>query len=210
MKLNSRDRRTAITNDRGEFRFAGLAPERYVVAASPLNRPNAGVRDTYVRTYYPGTIESLRAVPVTVALGSEAPGLDFTIQTSVVVSVRGKVILDVPDVRFPYTASLQPTLLLHSFDPDPLNTQATRSVPQAVDRSNGQFEIRGVRPGRYELVVSIPGGPTRSAFDLARDCPPTPATATRRGCPRAPPRRVRESRRSKSARAHALRDLPTG
>ena len=158
LKLNSRDRRTAITNDRGEFRFAGLAPERYVVAASPLNRPNAGVRDTYVRTYYPGATESNRAVPVTVALGSEAPGLDFTIQTSVVVSVRGKVILDVPDVRFPYTASLQPTLLLHSFDPDPLNTQATRSVPQAVDRSNGQFEIRGVRPGRYELVVSIPGG----------------------------------------------------
>ena len=66
---------------------------------------------------------------------------------------------------------------------------------------------RGIRS---QLVVSIPGSPTRSAFDLARDCPPTPATATRRGCPRAPPRRVRESRRSKSARAHALRDLPTG
>jgi len=39
-----------------------------------------------------------------------------------------------------------------------LNTQATRYTPQAVDRSNGHFEIRGVRPGRYELVVSIPGG----------------------------------------------------
>jgi len=32
-----------------------------------------------------------------------------------------------------------------------LNTQATRNAPQAVDRSNGRFEIRGVRPGRYEL-----------------------------------------------------------
>src|SRR5207244_5951372 len=77
---------------------------------------------------------------------------------SVVVSVSGKWMLHVPAVRFPYTSSLQPTLLLHSFDPDPLSTQATRSVPQAVDRSNGHFEIRGVRPGRYELVVSIPGG----------------------------------------------------
>jgi hypothetical protein len=155
---NSRDRSRAYTNDRGEFRFTGLAPARYVVAASPLIRPNAGVRDTYVRTYYPGTSESNRAVPVIIALGSEVPGVDFTIQTSIVVSVSGRVILDVPDVQFPYTASLQPTLLLHSFDPDPLNTQATRYPPQAVDRSNGQFEIRGVQPGRYELVVSIPGG----------------------------------------------------
>ena len=52
-----------------------------------------------------------------------------------------------PGVRFPYTARLQPTLLLHSFDPDPLNTEATRNAIRAVDTSNGQFAIRGVRPG---------------------------------------------------------------
>ena len=63
-----------------------------------------------------------------------------------------------PGVRFPYTARLQPTFLLHSFDPDPLNTEATRNAVRAVDTSNGQFEIRGVRPGPYELVISVPGG----------------------------------------------------
>jgi hypothetical protein len=155
---NSRDRRISGTNDRGEFRFAGLAPERYVVAASQPTRPNAGVRDTYVRTYYPGTIQSNRAVPVTVTLGSEVPGIDFTIQTSIVVSVSGRVILDLPDVQFPYTPRLQPSLLLHSFDPDPLNSEATRNAVRAVDTSNGQFEIRGVRPGQYELVIFVPGG----------------------------------------------------
>jgi hypothetical protein len=155
---NSRDRKTAGTNDRGEFRFAGLAPEQYVVAASQPTRPNASVRNTYVRTYYPGTTESNRAVPVTVTLGSENPGIDFTMQTSIVVSVSGRVIFDLPDVQFPYTARLQPTLLLHSFDPDPLNTEATRNAVRAVDTSNGQFEIRGVRPGPYELVISVPGG----------------------------------------------------
>ena len=93
---NSCERRTSGTNDRGEFRFAGLAPGQYVVAASQPTRPNASVRDTYVRTYYPGTIESNRAVPVTVTFGSEVPGIDFTIQTSIVVSVSGRVILDLP------------------------------------------------------------------------------------------------------------------
>ena len=95
---------------------------------------------------------------MTVTFGSEVPGIDFTIQTSIVVSVSGRVILDLPDVRFPYTARLQPTFLLHSFDPDPLNTEATRNAVRAVDTSNGQFEIRGVRPGPYELVISVPGG----------------------------------------------------
>jgi len=155
---NSRERRTSGNNDRGEFRFAGLAPGQYVVAASQPTRPNASVRDTYVRTYYPGTIESSRAVPVTVTFGSEVPGIDFTMQTSIVVSVSGRVIFDLPDVQFPYTARLQPTLLLHSFDPDPLNTEATRNAVRAVDTSNGKFEIRGVRPGPYELVISVPGG----------------------------------------------------
>ena len=155
---NSCERKISGTNDRGEFRFAGLAPGQYVVAASQPTREYAGVRDTYVRTYYPGTIESNRAVPVTVTFGSEVPGIDFTMQTSIVVSVSGRVIFDLPDVQFPYTARLQPTLLLHSFDPDPLNTEATRNVVRGVNTTNGQFEIRGVRPGPYELVVSVPGG----------------------------------------------------
>ncbi len=109
----------------------------------------------YLRT---SSLGPLSSVPVTVTFGSEVPGIDFTIQTSIVVSVSGRVILDLPDVRFPYTARLQPTLLLHSFDPDPLNTEATRNAVRAVDTSNGQFEIRGVRPGPYELVISVPGG----------------------------------------------------
>jgi hypothetical protein len=155
---NSRDRRTALTNDRGEYRFAGLAPERYVVAASPPSGPNASVRDTYVRTYYPGAIESNRAVPVIVALGSEIPGVDFTIQTSVVINVSGKVILDLPDVRFPYTApGVVPQLVVYSFDPDPMNTQFIRNTGRALDINDGHFQIRGVRPGRYELVAVIPG-----------------------------------------------------
>src|SRR5207245_11114772 len=90
---NSCERRTSGTNDRGEFRFAGLAPGQYVVAARQPTRPNASERDTYVRTYYPGTIESNRAVPFTVPFGSEVPGIDFPMPSSIDVSVAGRVFL---------------------------------------------------------------------------------------------------------------------
>jgi len=83
---------TAVTNDRGEYRLYGLSPGHYYVSATytpalasevagaTAAQPTAGsiLEEGYAPTYYPGTNDPSRAVPVALGAGEEVRGFDFT------------------------------------------------------------------------------------------------------------------------------------
>ena len=86
----------ALSDDQGEFRFSGLPPGRYYIAAS---RPFTGSfgatakQETrqYVRTFFPGVTEMESASPVEVRAGDEVP-VNLTLMKADTVPVSGTVL----------------------------------------------------------------------------------------------------------------------
>ncbi len=88
----------ASTNDLGEYRLFGLAPDSYYVQAShgtfggmPIapepasDKPEAG----YVATWYPGTLDVFTAPRVTAKGGAELRGVDIRMVKTRVVRIHG-------------------------------------------------------------------------------------------------------------------------
>ena len=86
----------------GEARRAAAAPVAplrapgtlYATLGRELVAPPAadGSRLTYATTYFPGEIDPERALPVHVAVGENKAGIDFSLSTSRVASIRGRLI----------------------------------------------------------------------------------------------------------------------
>ena len=66
------------TDASGAFEFAGRSAGRYYLGVSLYNAPNPN-GPSYPRTYYPGTADPARAVPIVVERGRDSDGLDFSI-----------------------------------------------------------------------------------------------------------------------------------
>jgi len=143
---------TERTNDRGEFRFHGLFPGRYLIVAFPPpdfhdydrqhERTNADSRKPdlrYLPTYYPGVFDAAQASLVTLRAGEEMP-LNLTLVPAQTYRVRG-IVTGIPADK-------------------KVAVELTSTVNQAILRSNeadenGQFEVRGVPPGTYLARASI-------------------------------------------------------
>ena len=154
----------AGTNDLGEYRVYGLSPGRYYVSASyfpggrvvttrgrggaPPDASQAVTDESYAPTYYPGTTDPARALPLELRGGQEVSGLDFALQLQPTVRVRGRIING---------ASGQPvrgamvTLFPRESDLRPFFGR-NQSV---TDNPQGEFEIRGVIPGTYYLGANF-------------------------------------------------------
>ena len=151
------------TNDRGEYRIWGLQPGRYFlgavysVAFDPsgmmVNIPRAnsppGQRqeESYARTYYPGTTDLSRAIPIKLDPGEERDHVDISMTMTPTVWVRGRVV-------------------------NPANPQGARGVSvQLISRTQGaafplfnsavtnddqgKFELRGVVPGSSYVLAGF-------------------------------------------------------
>jgi protocatechuate 3,4-dioxygenase beta subunit len=153
--------RYANSNDRGDYRFYGLAPGRYYVSAtySPiyalmmagamLGEPSARAQtqgdEGYAPTYYPGTTEESRATPVEVKTGVEIPGIDFNLLPVRTVRVRGRVVNEVGGELRDAWVTIHPRQSGFMYM-GPEN--------QAVlDKERGTFEFRSVAPGAYTVVA---------------------------------------------------------
>ena len=89
------------TDDRGEFRIAGLGPGKYYLQATVFRREMGMTRnmrradgaeaDTYVSTYFPGTTEATSATAVELGVGQEFLGLSMQVKKARVFRVRGTV-----------------------------------------------------------------------------------------------------------------------
>ncbi len=152
------------TDDRGEFRLFWLEPGDYFVAAEPGAVTNTGAIDEIaVMTYHPNNTSYLDSMRVPVKPGQEVTGIDIAIRLAPTVRIRGRI-AGLPAVAgTPTGGGISTTLkLIAPLSPIPPNEgEEFRSTPSLVDTRGSAFEIAGVRPGSYEVVLraTLPGPP---------------------------------------------------
>jgi Carboxypeptidase regulatory-like domain len=144
------------SNHRGEYRFDGLPPGTYYVAAS-----NAGSRGYAARrvpvdssgnvtklydltTFYPGALSLAEAQGVTVESGQEQSGIDIRIRRGPVLSVKGRIAA-ISDPAGRYTLSAR------------VDDGAGWASEQAKILPNGDFVFPALPPGKHRLTLSHQG-----------------------------------------------------
>ncbi len=142
------------TNEVGEYRIGSLPSNRYLLIAQPLSQLR-GVMESaktaeknapvYGITYYPGTTEKSQAVPLAVHAGDETPA-NITLGLVRLFHVRGLV------TNLPAGLASGAGIILHPLDEDSVADIQTRPLEK-----DGGFEVRGVLPGSYALLI-VSGG----------------------------------------------------
>ncbi len=135
----------AETNDLGEYRLYGLEPGRYWLAAIYTQRPSRSASDgeqSYVPTYYPGTIELAAATRFELQNGTQLRGMDVTMIKTRTVCLRGRLI-------YPNTGKPVPDAYILLTRRNALGGVMPNFMP-SVD-AQGNFEVHGVMPGAYFL-----------------------------------------------------------
>ena len=151
---------SASTNDLGEYRIFGLAPGRYYLSAAnnrigyePAMRESSAKpppEESYVPTYYPAGIDIAMAAAVDLTAGAQMHGMNIALSKAHTVRVRGHI-----DIQ-PGADKLNTTVMLTPRNGSDFNPMGNRHAADA----QGNFEIRGVRPGTYWLVA-MSFGPER-------------------------------------------------
>jgi protocatechuate 3,4-dioxygenase beta subunit len=137
--------RATLTDDRGQFRIAGLRDGQYIVKAEIdyLGSPPVGLQDgttaiNYGTTYYPGTLNQSAAAPMHAVEGAEIRGLAVQLLATPVLHVAGSVL--------GATGLKGAMVSMRARD-----GQDTFAGSGYVSASNGAFAIWRVRPGKYYL-----------------------------------------------------------
>jgi hypothetical protein len=135
------------TNDLGEYRIWGLQPGKYLVAATyqpPQANPGQQTDEVYLPTFHPSTPDTSQATVIEVEPGVEASGNDMDLRQAHAVTVRGRLMVDAPvkSLRGTYV-SLMPNAAEGSY--------SLSNYGGSVQNDSGDFEIRGVPPGPYNL-----------------------------------------------------------
>lgn len=151
----------AGTDDRGEYRIYGLPPGRYYIAAG-YSPPSAGAAveeqkqlgpdglprpdEDYVTTYYPSTSRMVEALPVRIRYSEQLEHMDLLLARARAIRVRGRVISGV-------TGRIVAGADIRLRQPSPAAEVLVDSPASVRPARNGGFEIVGVTPGSYTLVV---------------------------------------------------------
>jgi hypothetical protein len=164
----------AATDDRGEYRLGPLAPGEYFLGTVP---PLGTRVSKWTDVYYPGVTNPAVAAPVVVTDSAEIPAITFNlapsnsptfkisgtaINTAAIPNNRG--VID-PSISSFYVVSREPSLVegVPSFQ---------NSIP-AGSRPNGEFQIRDIKPGSYDIYPQanfmVGRGPTVRASVTVRD-----------------------------------------
>jgi hypothetical protein len=142
------------TDDTGAFRLYGLPPGEYYISARPEDQSMmmpgaraAGDSDQgYAPTYYPGTPSIADAERITLGVGQEVAGISFALTPTRLSRVSGRVI------GWPGRG-----MGFISVTPED-GTMLNGMLPSGRVQPEGDFEVRGIPPGRYVLQVQ-PRGP---------------------------------------------------
>jgi 5-hydroxyisourate hydrolase-like protein (transthyretin family) len=144
------------TNDLGEYRLFWLPPGEYflridkqypITIANYFNAP----------TYYPGTLISRSATPITLSEGQNLARIDVTIPDIKGVTVSGKIVNLLPALNGPQAAANG--LPLRLLDRGSLIAVGTGLAEDPTFllgsivsiESESPFELRGVPPGEYDF-----------------------------------------------------------
>jgi hypothetical protein len=151
---------SAFSDDQGGFRLYWLPPGDYYVGVSPRPSGTAdSIQNQWANTFYPGVIDTSKAVRLHLKEGEELTDINMTLQLSPVgeFTVSGKILnLPVIGAGPGGSALARPTLELMPHDLTPLDnpplTHTTIVVATTVDPS-GNFTIQHVHPGVYDLYA---------------------------------------------------------
>jgi hypothetical protein len=136
------------TNDLGEYRIWGLEAGQYLVAATyqrSQTDPGQQVDEVYLPTFHPSTADTSQATVVEVQPGAEVSGIDVDLRQAHAAMVRGRVMVDGPvkSLRGVHV-SLEPRIASEGGYP-------LSNYGASVQNDSGDFEIRDVPPGPYNL-----------------------------------------------------------
>jgi hypothetical protein len=128
------------TDDRGEYRIAGVAPGRYWLLAG---RP-----PTEDYAFYPGVKEVVNAVAIDLQPGMDLPSVDLTLEAKPrTLKVRGKIV-DSRTGQPPARASVVVA-------PQVAGLNAGTVTSSTYDSTTGIFDIQGLSRGTYSLVAAV-------------------------------------------------------
>ena len=145
-------RGSAETDEDGRFRFAGLMPGTYYVAAGPSLNPNRLLRGGekpktgYPGLYYPGVPDLSAASPLQLVAGQQAQA-DFSISAVPVYHVSGVISGYPPDQGVGLQLSGQSGDML--------------SLQTRFNMETGRFELEGAPAGVYVMRAFSQVGPRR-------------------------------------------------
>jgi len=141
------------TNDKGEYRIAGLPAGRFVLRTSRAVAPQeGGLNQIYAPAFYPTASEVESAASVTVGLGGEARDIDFHLTKMTGASISGVV---------RGVQGQQPKVRVARRSTDAVMSVAPESEVTALP--DGRFAFPTLAPGRY-VVTAQAFGPGNSLF----------------------------------------------
>jgi len=141
-----------MTDDSGQFRFAGLTGGRYVIVAAPvrsLSLVASAVKSgaaVATPTFYPGVASADAAQVITLAADQIFSDLQFSLLSIPGYEVRGVVV----DERGRPLQQVAVTLMIDQGDGGIGGPMAAYTDDQ------GAFRISGVVPGNYRVVAGAP------------------------------------------------------
>ena len=159
------------TDDRGEYRLFWVPPGEYLIGVTPnppapanLAAAPPGGPPRIVRTLFPSTTDAAQANKVAVKSGDEARGIDISARLEVVnppaspVTATGVAATGGVKISGQITNALMPTIgtgvLVLGSEADTTPPRQVASV--ALNAATVPFEIPGIPPGNYELLIRMP------------------------------------------------------
>ena len=130
------------TDDKGQFRIAGLGPGSYYLCALSGAFTEQNEVGGFAPTYYPGTAEVSEARPVRLGFGESATNLTITLVPARMARVAGALVD--PSGR----PVARGTVML--FPSDSLNTVGFMAA-RGTSGPDGAFVFRNVPPGTYTI-----------------------------------------------------------
>lgn len=148
--------RRASTNDLGEYRLYGLAPDVYYIAVafSGFNMESTADRLGYAPTYYPGTANAAEAEKLTIAAGRMLSGIDVTLRAVRTARISGTAV----------DRSSRPLAGRYVFATQRFGGGA--QMRGARVQEDGSFVLEGVTPGDYTLSTTIGTGNDSEAVNM--------------------------------------------
>ena len=158
------------TDDRGMYRIFGIHPGRYKVSVGSgegdFYRASSRGRAMFPTTFYPDTTDAAKAIIIDVAEGTEANKIDIVAaQPAEVFSVKGRIVNS-------ETGKPVPNVSLGLSRIVTIDSRNSSSYGVGTDVSTdaqGEFHIKNLKPGKYELQVYLP-----QESDLRYDDPGNP------------------------------------
>jgi hypothetical protein len=154
---------TKNTDDRGEYRMP-FPPGQYFIGSTPrAPGPIANVQDGWMAVFHPGVTDINQAQPVTLVEGGDAvANLDTPLKTWTPRKISGVAVSPLSNlVPNPTTGVIDRSvgnflLIPHVLSPrDVPGVSSSTNIVAFTTKPNGEFELRNVAPGGYELYAMV-------------------------------------------------------